>query len=104
MLVARITIGKDQHTDNLQVEYIEQDAVITIKATEEQDNAPWGIARLSSSRPGSKTYTYDESAGEGTCAYVIDTGIDVEHPVSLPQIPGWLGSNASRTSMAAPPS
>ncbi|KAI1071584.1 hypothetical protein NW752_001727 [Fusarium irregulare] len=71
-------IEKLKHDPN--VEYIEQDAVITIKATEEQDNAPWGIARLSSSRPGSKTYTYDESAGEGTCAYVIDTGIDVEHP------------------------
>lgn len=28
-------------------------------------------------------YTYDESAGEGTCAFVIDTGIDTTHPVSL---------------------
>ncbi|RGP71943.1 putative endopeptidase k [Fusarium sporotrichioides] len=71
-------IEKLKHDPN--VEYIEQDAVITIKATVDQDNAPWGIARISSSRPGSKTYTYDESAGEGTCSYVIDTGIDVEHP------------------------
>ncbi|KAF4992655.1 hypothetical protein FGRMN_7056 [Fusarium graminum] len=62
------------------VEYIEQDAYISIKATEQQENAPWGIARLSNSRAGSKTYTYDESAGEGTCAYIIDTGVDVEHP------------------------
>ena len=39
-----------------------------------------GIARLSSQEPGSTTYTYDASAGEGTCAYVVDTGIDTEHP------------------------
>ncbi|KAF5678661.1 putative endopeptidase K [Fusarium heterosporum] len=71
-------IEKLKHDPN--VEYIEQDAYISIKATEQQENAPWGIARLSNSRAGSKTYTYDESAGEGTCAYIIDTGVDVEHP------------------------
>jgi subtilisin family serine protease len=60
------------------VEYIEQDAIMTMLET--QTNAPWGLARLSSSTPGSTTYTYDASAGEGTCAYVVDTGIDVEHP------------------------
>ncbi|GKT64971.1 serine protease precursor [Colletotrichum tofieldiae] len=60
------------------VDFIEQDAIVTIKAT--QRNAPWGLARLSSAQPGSTTYSYDESAGEGTCAYIVDTGIDVEHP------------------------
>lgn len=64
---------------SLQVEYIEQDAIMTIKAT--QSNADWGLARLSSSKPGATTYVYDESAGEGTCAYIVDTGIDIEHPV-----------------------
>jgi subtilisin family serine protease len=29
---------------------------------------------------GSTTYTYDDSAGEGTCSYVIDTGIEIDHP------------------------
>ncbi|KAJ4256100.1 hypothetical protein ACHAPJ_007441 [Fusarium lateritium] len=75
---------KDDELEKLKndpnVEYIEQDAFISIKATTEQDNAPWGIARLSSDKAGGKTYTYDDTAGEGTCAYVIDTGIDVEHP------------------------
>ncbi|KDN67528.1 putative subtilase [Colletotrichum sublineola] len=60
------------------VDFIEQDAIVTIKAT--QRNAPWGLARLSSEEPGSTTYSYDESAGEGTCAYIVDTGIDIEHP------------------------
>ncbi|ORY58386.1 subtilase [Pseudomassariella vexata] len=59
------------------VEYIEQNAIMTIKAT--QQNADWGLARLSSAKPGGTTYTYDESAGEGTCAYVVDTGIDTTH-------------------------
>ncbi|RYO81778.1 hypothetical protein DL766_004639 [Monosporascus sp. MC13-8B] len=60
------------------VEFIEHDAIVKAFAT--QENATWGLARLSNTKPGSTTYTYDDSAGEGTCAYVIDTGIDVDHP------------------------
>ncbi|KAI1844127.1 hypothetical protein JX265_013768 [Neoarthrinium moseri] len=60
------------------IDYIEQDAIITIKAT--QRNADWGLARLSNAKSGSTTYTYDDSAGEGTCAYIVDTGIDTTHP------------------------
>lgn len=60
------------------VDYIEQDAIVTITAS--QQNADWGLARLSSKKAGSTTYTYDDSAGAGTCAYVVDTGIDVQHP------------------------
>lgn len=56
---------------------IEQDAVV--HAYETQENAPWGLARISSQEPGGSTYTYD-GTGEGTCAYVLDTGIDVDHP------------------------
>lgn len=52
-----------------------------ISATVTQSNAPWGLARLSNSRPGSTTYRYDDSAGAGTCSYVIDTGIQADHPV-----------------------
>lgn len=59
------------------VEYIEQDAII--KAYVTQEDATWGISRLSSQEPGGSTYTYDASAGEGTCAYVVDTGIDTDH-------------------------
>ncbi|KAI1075303.1 peptidase S8/S53 domain-containing protein [Whalleya microplaca] len=59
------------------VDYIEQDAVIKISAT--QSNADWGLARLSNKDASSTTYTYDDSAGEGTCAYIIDTGIEVDH-------------------------
>ena len=50
-----------------------------------QEGAPWGLARLSNTSPGSTTYTYDDTAGEGSCAYVIDTGIEATHPVSISQ-------------------
>jgi subtilisin family serine protease len=63
--------------DDPSVAFIEQDAKVYASAT--QENAPWGLARISSSEPGSTTYTYDESAGSGTCSYILDTGIDVEH-------------------------
>ncbi|KAI0539855.1 subtilisin-like protease PR1K [Xylaria digitata] len=59
------------------VEYIEHDAIVRASAT--QTNADWGLARLSNTSPDSTTYTYDDSAGEGVCAYVVDTGIDVTH-------------------------
>ncbi|KAG8410932.1 hypothetical protein J3458_016497 [Metarhizium acridum] len=60
------------------VDYIEQDAIVTIYAT--QQNADWGLARLSSQKAGTTTYTYDDSAGEGTCAFIIDTGVEASHP------------------------
>lgn len=77
MYLLRIFHGAESLT-SFQVDYIEQDAIITIQAT--QEDAPWGLARISSNAPGGTTYTYDESAGEGTCSYVLDTGIDIEHP------------------------
>lgn len=46
-----------------------------------QTGATWGIARISNTDSGSTTYTYDDSAGEGVCAYVIDTGIYTSHSV-----------------------
>lgn len=53
-----------------------------INAVVEQANAPWGLGRISNKAKGSKTYKYDSSAGEGTCVYIIDTGIEANHPVS----------------------
>lgn len=53
-----------------------------------QYNAPWGLSRISHQNGYGDTYLYDNSAGQGTCAYVIDTGVDASHPVS--GIPTWL--------------
>lgn len=78
-----------------EVEYIEEDSVVTIadgdgivtktgtapRAIVSQLNAPWNLARLSSHTPGSTTYKYDSTAGAGTCVYVLGTGIHIGHVV-----------------------
>ncbi|RDA95941.1 putative subtilisin-like protease, partial [Ophiocordyceps camponoti-saundersi (nom. inval.)] len=66
--------------DHPEVDFVEQDAVVSIAAYTQQPGAPWGLGRISHRKPGSTTYVYDDSAGAGTCAYVIDTGIDASHP------------------------
>lgn len=62
---------------------VEEDQVAS--ATAVQRDAPWGLARLSSPRclvgnlqnPG---YAYDANGGQGVDVFVIDTGINVDHP------------------------
>ncbi|KAF9162832.1 hypothetical protein DFQ26_003208 [Actinomortierella ambigua] len=64
-----------------EVEYLEQDQIITITAT--QTNPPsWGLPRLSSPElqpNGTSAYEYNDAAGEGVTAFIIDTGIYAEH-------------------------
>lgn len=70
---------------HLQVDFIEQDSVARTYRYVEEQGAPWGLVRLSTDELDDQTtYTYDSSAGKGTCAYVIDTGVDDEHYVSRP--------------------
>lgn len=47
-----------------------------------QENAPWGISRISGHKYSSisKTFTYPSNAGHGVKVYIIDTGIDISHP------------------------
>jgi hypothetical protein len=70
------------NTNPTQVEYIEQDGVVRASDFVTQEDVPWGLARISHRETGATSYVYDDSAGEGTCSYVIDTGIYVEHNVS----------------------
>ena len=72
---------------NDKVEYIEHDRVLKIasftKSTRNNGTAaPWNLARISHRKPGATTYDFDQSAGDGTCTYIIDTGVDDSHPVS----------------------
>lgn len=46
-----------------------------------ESDAPWGLGRISHTEPGSTEYTYDSTAGAGTCSYIIDTGVEDSHPV-----------------------
>lgn len=66
-----------------EVEYIEQDGVGRIAGFVSQENAEYGLARISHRAAGATTYNYDESAGKGVCAYVIDSGVDVNNTVGV---------------------
>jgi len=58
---------------------IEPEQGVTLASLQTQNGSTWGLASTSHRKLGAKTYDYDESAGQGTFAYVLDTGIFVEH-------------------------
>lgn len=70
--------------ENLQnhpdVEFIEQDSIVSINAFVTQSSPTWGLARVSHRSRTAAGYVYDEGAGAGTCAYIVDTGIYTAHP------------------------
>ncbi|CAG8594361.1 7363_t:CDS:2 [Paraglomus occultum] len=72
-------LNKIRESDD--VAYVERDQ--KVYPTVLQRNAPWGLARISHRKrleSGTFTqYTYDDSAGEGVTAYVIDTGVNINH-------------------------
>ncbi|KAH7024570.1 peptidase S8/S53 domain-containing protein, partial [Microdochium trichocladiopsis] len=64
-----------------QVAYIEPNYKVTTSAIVRQQNPPnWGLARISKRKPNVNNYAYDERAGAGSYAYIIDTGIYTAHP------------------------
>ncbi|KAH0593933.1 hypothetical protein MHUMG1_08256 [Metarhizium humberi] len=88
----------------------------TIKQIEDrpEESSPWGLAALSSREPGASSYKYDDRAGEGFFAYIVDVGFELGHEelggrlslgpnFTIPRIPinsfhgtavaGALGSN-----------
>ncbi|NGO15285.1 S8 family peptidase [Streptomyces sp. HC44] len=56
-----------------------QNRTFTIEAT--QPSPPsWGLDRIDqAARPLNQSYTYDDTAGEGVTAYIIDTGVRITH-------------------------
>ncbi|KAK2747191.1 subtilisin-like serine protease [Onygenales sp. PD_40] len=62
------------------VAYVEEDFVVHAYDLETQPDAPsWGLPRVSSATAGATDYIYDSTAGEGVTAYIVDTGIEVDH-------------------------
>ncbi|GAA6007832.1 hypothetical protein JCM11491_003981 [Sporobolomyces phaffii] len=63
------------------VKYVERDSLVHTMELEKM--APWGLARISHRKSLTlgtfNKYEYEESAGEGVDAYVIDTGVNIEH-------------------------
>jgi oryzin len=44
-----------------------------------QSNTPWGLGSISHRDSKHTDYVYDSSAGKGTYAYIIDTGLNTDH-------------------------
>ncbi|KAF5124191.1 Subtilisin-like protease 2 [Metarhizium anisopliae] len=66
------------------VDYVEKNTWFSTLDLVEQTNAPAGLQRLSEAAPvGEQTkkgsYVYDSSAGNGTTAYVVDSGCRTTH-------------------------
>lgn len=62
-----------------EVAYIEADVKVSLNAAVAQTNSPPGLNRLSHAQAGEDTYVFDDSAGQGITAYVVDTGIRITH-------------------------
>ncbi|KAI1297109.1 hypothetical protein EDD11_007233 [Mortierella claussenii] len=62
-----------------EVEYVEQDAIITLQGS--QTSPPsWGLTRVSERDLDlTKPYLYNDAAGQGITAYVVDTGVYAAH-------------------------
>lgn len=60
---------------------IEKDQEVYLPGLITQENSPWGLSAISHADPADvdAPYIYDESAGEGTFSYVLDSGLFAEH-------------------------
>lgn len=65
------------------VAWVEHDSEVHATGFATENGAPWGLARVSHreglSLGSFNKYLFDDEAGEGVTAYVVDTGINIEH-------------------------
>ncbi|KAJ8124330.1 hypothetical protein O1611_g9311 [Lasiodiplodia mahajangana] len=61
------------------VSYVEANQYVQVSALVAQANAPPGLVRISHADVGKDSYVFDDSAGQGITAYVVDTGILTTH-------------------------
>ncbi|PSR88775.1 protease [Coniella lustricola] len=62
-----------------EVAFLEADAHVYLTSVVEQGNSTTGLARLSAKQTGQRDYFYDDSAGQGVTAFVVDSGIMIDH-------------------------
>jgi subtilisin family serine protease len=60
---------------------VEPEQIYTVASTVTQQSPPWGLSAISNANPpsSSASYTYDSTAGAGIFAYVLDSGIYLQH-------------------------
>ncbi|RDA95721.1 putative subtilisin-like protease [Ophiocordyceps camponoti-saundersi (nom. inval.)] len=56
-----------------------QDMALEKRTFSTQTDSPWGLGAVSHRKKGATEYVYNERAGQGTFAYVIDSGIRLSH-------------------------
>lgn len=71
----------DKIRDSGAVKYVEEDTYAVAEEITTQNNAVWGISRVSTrENTRSGKYIHDSQGGQGVTAYVVDTGIMTEDP------------------------
>lgn len=82
MVRSSTTVG-DGGNQKLPILYIEPNARVFASKLVTQTYAPWGLARISNREQLTAStfskYRYDDRGGAGVTAYVVDSGIYVEH-------------------------
>ncbi|KID74912.1 Alkaline protease 1 [Metarhizium brunneum] len=69
---------------------VEPDGITMPLALTTQQNPPWALSAMSSRTPGPQPYRYDDSAGQNTFAYVLDSGVHDKHVEFGGRVtPGW---------------
>ncbi|KAI0833996.1 oryzin precursor [Hypoxylon sp. FL0890] len=65
--------------DDKAVDLVEDDSRVTLTKHLRQDHASWGLGAISHREMDHTDYVYDSRAGDGTYAYVLDTGLLTTH-------------------------
>ncbi|KAF3987893.1 hypothetical protein FT663_04257 [Candidozyma haemuli var. vulneris] len=67
----------DQIKENPLVKNVEEDEEVDLSGIVSQEDATWGLSRISSrERPSNSSYIYDDKGGKGVTAYIVDSGIE----------------------------
>ncbi|KAF9113064.1 hypothetical protein BGX27_002269 [Mortierella sp. AM989] len=65
---------------NDDVAFVEQDQIVTISTLQQNSPPSWGLPRVSQrQRNSAAPFYYQDQAGSGVTAYIIDTGINTGH-------------------------
>ncbi|KAF2156488.1 alkaline protease, partial [Myriangium duriaei CBS 260.36] len=83
------------HSD---VEAIEPDQTSKVMTVTKQDPSPYGLSLISHRTLHEHGYIYDSSAGNGTFAYIIDSGIDIQHEEFVPRASYGFSKSKRRSS------